>query len=272
MTLRGATVVREAAWQERDGILRSPLLSSLGLVAGFTTRLLGSMGGAGTPPDEARASRAALAAQLGFDAVTRVKQVHGDRVSYVPFVRPGPASPTPAEPHSEAPWPEADAMWTDRPGVLLGIAAADCVPILVADPGGGIGAAHAGWDGTSRGIARSLVTAMREAGADPARMVAALGPSIGPCCYAIGEERAAVVRERLGALADRVIGERGGGPVFDLWAANVEQLREEGVGSVEVSGTCTRSGGADLWSYRARDRIGLGLGLGFIGRPLGGRS
>jgi hypothetical protein len=274
MRTQHATVVRHAAWEERDGVLFSPLLSSLGVVAGFTTRRLGSMGGRSTPLEEASENRESIARRLGFDAVARTKQVHGDTVVYVPFVRPGPASPARAVPHSEAPWPEADGMWTDLPGVLIGIAAADCVPILLADDRGLIGAAHAGWEGTSWQIARRLVAALRDAGADPSRIVATIGPSIGPCCYTIGDEREGIVRERLGPLADRAIVRRDGKTVLDLWTANVEQLRAEGVATVEVSGTCTLSGGADLWSYRARhagatgsqreDRS-TGLGLGFIG-------
>lgn len=239
-------------WLRDDGLLLSPALAELGVVAGFTTRALGSLGGAATPADEAGRARAALAARLGFRDVVRVRQVHGDVVvrADAPFGR----------------WPEADAVWTDRAGVLLGVAAADCVPLLVADPGGRIGAAHAGWAGTSREVARRLVAAMHAAGADPARMVAAVGPSIGPCCYTVGPDRVAAIRERLGALADRALRDRDGEIVFDLWSANAEQLREAGVGRVETSGICTRCGGEDLWSYRARERVGLGLGLGFVGR------
>lgn len=175
-------------WRRHGHLLVSPALSALGVVAGSTTRGLGSMGGSATPPEDAARARASLAARLGFDAVVRVKQVHGDAV-----VRADAPFPSP--------WPEADAMWTDTPGVLLGVVAADCVPILIADDAGRIGAAHAGWEGTSRQVARRLVHAMREGGADPRRMVATLGPSVGPCCYTVGSERAATIRERLGGPA-----------------------------------------------------------------------
>jgi YfiH family protein len=264
-SLHDDRVAGTTRWPERDRILWSPALSERGVVAGFTTRGLGSMGGRATPPEEASANRAALAARLGFDDVVRVKQVHGDRVLYAPFVRPAPASPVPAGHLSEA--PEADAMWTDRPGVLLGIVAADCVPILIADDAGRIGAAHAGWDGTTREVARRLVQALRDDGADPTRMVAALGPSIGPCCYTIGEERASLIRERGGSGPGAVV-ERDGSFVFDLWRANAFQLGAEGVRSIEIAGVCTKCGGSDLWSYRGRDegQTGTGLGLGFIGR------
>lgn len=246
----------------------SPALTALGLVAGFSTRPLGSMGGRATPPEEAEGRRKALAARLGFADVVRVKQVHGDEVVHVPFVRPAPASPAPAGPHSEDPWPEADAMWTERAGVLLGIVAADCVPVLVADDEGRIGAAHAGWEGTTRFVARELIREMKDDGAKAERMVAAVGPSIGPCCYSIGPDRTLLIRDRLGELSRGTLVRRGSETAFDLWTANVLQLRSEGLGNIEVAGICTKCGGRDLWSHRGRGdgEAGTGLGLGFIGR------
>jgi hypothetical protein len=248
--------VTRTPWLREGDLLTSPALRARGLVAGFTTRASGSMGGSGTAPASAARDRDALAGRLGFDAVVRVRQVHGDRVlrADAPFAEK---------------WPEADAMWTDRPGVLLGVVAADCVPVLVSDGAGRIGAAHAGWEGTTREVARRLVAAMRDAGADPRQMVAALGPSIGPCCYAVGAERVATIRERLGPAADAALVARDGGTAFDLWTANAGQLAREGVGQVEISGTCTRCGGEDLWSRRAGD-IGL-LGIAVIGAYAGGK-
>lgn len=243
-----------AGWAERDGILWSPALSERGSVAGFTTRALGSMGGRATPVDQAEAGRKALAERLGFGAVVRVKQVHGDEVVQVD--RP------------LDPWPEADAMWTDQTGVLLGVVAADCVPVLVADDEGRIGAAHAGWEGTTRFVARELIREMKDDGAKAEHMVASIGPSIGPCCYAIGPDRTLLVRDRLGELSRGTLVRRGNETALDLWTANVLQLRSEGLATIEVAGICTKCGGKDLFSYRGRDEgeTGTGLGLGFIGR------
>jgi YfiH family protein len=244
-------------WTSRDGLLWSSALSSLGLVAGFTTRQQGSMAGSHHPLEEQARNRTALARTLGFDAVVRTRQVHGREV-----VR--------AETQVE-PWPIADGQWTERSGVLLGVAAADCVPILLADPHGPIGAAHAGWQGTTARVAEALVEALVGHGADRGRLVAALGPSIGPCCYTIDEERADIVRQRIGGDAVSRAGDaEGGAPgafVLDLWGANAAQLRAAGVRAVEVAGLCTLSGGADLWSYRGRGADGRhGTQLGFIGR------
>jgi len=167
------------------------------------------------------------------------------------------------------PWPEGDALWTDRAGVLLGIAAADCVPILVVDPvSGRIGAAHAGWQGTRLRVAQTLVRALVGAGSRASAIVASIGPSIGPCCYTIDGARADLVQ----ASGQGAYVREGpdGAIVFDLWSANVAQLQDLGVESIEVSRICTRSGGHDLWSYRGRDADGrYGTHLGFIGRDAG---
>jgi polyphenol oxidase len=247
------TMASTSAWVERDGMLFSPALTSLGLIAGFTTRAQGSMAGSQYPLDEQARNRATLAKDLGFAEITRTKQVHGRDVVRVD--------------RQVEPWPVADGQWTDTPGVLLGVAAADCVPILVADPSGPIGVAHAGWEGTTRRVAQALVEAMVAGGASRERLVAALGPSIGPCCYVIDEARAAKITEALGGEALSRDRER---IVFDLWRANAVQLEEAGVRRVEVSALCTLSGGADLWSYRGRGADGMyGTQLGFLGRPGG---
>lgn len=247
-----ARLPERAAWRRASDVLYSPALTSLGLVAGSTTRPLGSMGGSGTPIEDAVRARAALAASLGFAGVVRLRQVHGSDVVRADALFPPP-------------WPEADAVWTDRAGVLLGVVAADCVPVLVAEAGGThIGAAHAGWQGTTRQVTRRLVEVLRAEGVDPAHLVASLGPSVGPCCYGVGEERARTIRERLGQAGERALVVRDGTTSFDLWTANVEQLREEGVERIEVSRICTKCGGADTWSRRSGD-VGL-LNLAFIGR------
>ncbi len=241
---------RTHGWLERDALLWSPALGLAGLVAGMSTKAQGSMAGSHHALEEQARHRAALARHLGFDGLVRAKQVHGRDVARVT--------------EAAEPWPVADALWTDRPGVLLGIAAADCVPILVADPRGPIGGAHAGWLGTSLGVAGALVEAMVAGGAARERLVAAIGPSIGPCCYAIDEERAALVRGRIGDAAIRRDGDR---TILDLWSATAGQLRDAGVRHVETARLCTLSGGADLWSYRGRGADGVyGTQVAFIGR------
>ena len=241
-------------WPLVDGLYRSPALTQLGLVAGFTTRSEGSLAGSVFPQDVQDRSRERLARRLGFDEVVRVRQVHGNTVVRVP--------------HGESPWPLADAMWTDAPGVLLGVAAADCVPVLVADARGVLGAAHAGWEGTTKRVAQALVRELVNAGAVAGALVAAIGPSIGPCCYSVDEPRAAVIRERLGPASADALRSGKDQLTFDLWGANATQLADAGVRTVELSGLCTRCGGADLWSYRSRGERGpQGTALAVLGRP-----
>jgi hypothetical protein len=145
------------------------------------------------------------------------------------------------------------------------------VPILVADPSSGrIGAAHAGWQGTRLRVAQALVRALVGAGSRASGLVAAIGPSIGPCCYTIDAARAELIRAS-GQASHLREGEKGS-VVLDLWSANDAQLRDLGVDAVEIAGICTKSGGMefDLWSYRGRDANGAyGTQLGFIGRVAG---
>src|SRR5207237_747409 len=124
-----------STWVEREGLLWSPLLERYQVLAGFTTRAQGSMAGSVFALDEQERNRQRLARRLGFDAIARVRQVHGNTVVRLD--------------HAVEPWPEGDAMWTERT-VLLGIAAADCVPILLVDPASGrVGAGR--WSYRGRG-------------------------------------------------------------------------------------------------------------------------
>ena len=136
---------------------------------------------------------------------------------------------------------EGDGLVTDVPGVLLGVGTADCVPVLVVDvEKRAVGAFHAGWRGTVAGIVGEGIDAMRrEYGSRPEDLMAAVGPSIGACCYAVGEEVRSQFRERFG-YADELFRERDGLYV-DLWEANRRQLVDAGMKAerIEVVGECT---------------------------------
>jgi YfiH family protein len=136
--------------------------------------------------DDARAAvaenRARVARALGGepDGLVTVHQVHGTTVARV------------AQPWAAGAAPRADAMVTRTPGIVLGILAADCAPVLLADADAGvIGAAHAGWRGALAGVAEATVAAMLAEGAARHRIVAAIGPCIGPASYEVGTEFAA---------------------------------------------------------------------------------
>ena len=123
---------------------------------------------------------AALASSVGAVRVQQVTQVHG-RAHLV--VRAGDAAPA-GDP------PEADLIVSNAPGVAVAVRAADCVPVLIADrETGAVAAVHAGWRGTCARAAPAAVSALRdEFGARPENLVAAIGPSIGVCCYEVGPE------------------------------------------------------------------------------------
>lgn len=244
-----------------EHVLTSPLLAEVGgLVHGFTTRALGSLAGSLHPSAEQARQRRLLAERLGLGLV-RVRQVasadavlvEGERATRLADGR-GAALGDPTD-------LEADALLTRERGVALAVAVADCVPVLIATPDGWVTIAHAGWEGTARRLTAAVCDALAARGADLRCARAALGPSIGPCCYTIDRVRAEQVRARLGA-ADLL--ERDGQVVFDLWWANRRQLEDAGVGRVELSGICTRDEVARFFSHRG-ERGRAGRGLAFIG-------
>jgi YfiH family protein len=133
---------------------------------------------------------------------------------------------------------EGDGLMTALPGVPLGIQTADCVPVMVIDSEQRIVAVvHAGWRGTVAGIAAAAMTKMvEEFGSRPADLIAAVGPSIGPCCYTVGDEVRKAFRERYPYAEQLFLQDR-----LDLWEANRLQLLNAGVGekNIAVVGECT---------------------------------
>ena len=157
---------------------------------------------------------------------------------------------------AERPWPQdqrppADAMVSDRPGLLLGILTADCAPVLFADEAAGvIGAAHAGWRGALSGVTDSTIEAMERLGASRARINAAVGPCIGPASYEVDE----LFRDRF--LADDPANARffadgpAGKPHFDLPRYVVHRLLAAGIGEVEALHLDTYADAERFFSYR----------------------
>jgi purine-nucleoside/S-methyl-5'-thioadenosine phosphorylase / adenosine deaminase len=156
---------------------------------------------------------------------------------------------------ADAPWferPEADGVATAVPGLVCGALAADCAPVLIADPQARIVAAvHAGWKGALGGVVGEGMAAMVRLGADPARCVAAVGPCIGPESYEVGGE----FRDRFDAEAagsDRFFrpGPTAGKHMFDLPGFVLMRLEQAGVGEAEWIGADTVTGEADFFSNR----------------------
>jgi YfiH family protein len=214
-----------------------------GLVHGFEQRL----GPAGW--EERGAGRARVAAALADQGrLHLLKQVHGTVVR-------------------AAPWegrPEGDAALGDRPGLLLGIETADCLPVLLVDPVRRfVAAAHAGWRGTAAGVARAAVDALVERGSSPADLLAALGPGIGACCYEVGPELVAAFGP--GGEAFFRPGPRGR-PHLDVRAANAAQLRAAGVPDARIHqvSDCTYCR-ADLYHSYRREGREAGRMISYVG-------
>lgn len=157
--------------------------------------------------------------------------------------------------------PEGDAMVTDRPGLLLGILTADCTPVLLADTEAGVvGAFHAGWKGAIGGIAGNTVAAMTALGADPARTVAVIGPTISQANYEVGSDFAASVLAQHPGAASRFMTPPGGREHFDLPGFVADQLAEAGVRLVEDLRLCTYAAPERYFSHRRATHEGTSAG------------
>jgi YfiH family protein len=157
---------------------------------------------------------------------------------------------------------EADAMVTNRSDIALGILTADCAPVLLADPEAGIiGAAHAGWKGAVGGIVPATVAAMVGLGADPARIRAAIGPTISGANYEVGPDTAREIVAEDGAAASYVSIPPGKTREhFDIPGLLTEQLFGAGVGLVGDLGLCTYANPAKYFSHRYATHHGINTG------------
>jgi YfiH family protein len=167
-----------------------------------------------------------------------VKQVHGKRVLGADALGPGF--------HENL---EADALVVTRAGGAVAVRTADCVPVLLVSDGPRWAAAvHAGWRGTHAGIVREAMGAAAAAGVEAARISAAIGPAIGPCCYEVGAEVAEGFHD-LGFAPRR---NEAGNPVLDLAAINRTILVDAGVNAdrILLCDVCTRCNPARCFSYR----------------------
>jgi len=162
--------------------------------------------------------------------------------------------------------PEGDGMVTAAPGILLAVASADCVPILMKDTRGEIvGAIHAGWRGVIAGIAEEGVHAMASLGANPGDLCAALGPSIGQCCFEVDDELAQRFAREVPGSERHARPGRPGKSHLDLRAIITDQLMQIGVRRESISdvGPCTKCANDRFFSRRAN--ASSGLQLSFIG-------
>ncbi|MEA3406539.1 MAG: peptidoglycan editing factor PgeF [Chloroflexota bacterium] len=194
-------------------------------------------------PQHVAANHRAIYSALHIEAedVVSAQQVHGARVALATAEDGGRTLE------------KADALISNTPGIVLMMRVADCVPIFFhsVQPAA-VGLAHAGWRGTLKGVAGDTVRAMVSAfDCQPDELIVGLGPSIGPCCYEVGPEVVAQVREVFGAQTDCLLTPSGEGKAyFDLWRANELQLEKAGVEQVETAGICTCCHRDEFYSHR----------------------
>ncbi len=226
---------------------------STGAVAGLNCGL-----GSGDDPQAVETNRCmASEAILPGAPLASVHQIHSPTAVII----------TDAVPHDER--PKADALVTDRPGLLLGVVTADCAPVLLADiEAGVVGAAHAGWRGATAGITDQAIAAMISLGAKVERIAAAVGPCIAKASYEVDQAFAEQI------LAEDADNERflddgpSGKPHFDLEAYVVARLAAAGVRRIEAMGLDTYALEDRYYSYRrATHRIepAYGRQLSLIG-------
>ena len=145
----------------------------------------------------------------------------------------------------------ADALVTATPGLALTILTADCQPVLFADHTAGvIGAAHAGWRGALLGVLEATLDAMETLGANRARTVAIIGPTISQRAYEVGPEFLDAFLVEDDSYSRFFAGGNGDRMHFDLPSFGLHRLREAGVGTAEWSGHCTYPDPERFFSYR----------------------
>ena len=221
-----------------------------GYVVAFTTRVGGVSAGAyaslnlttGTGDDPARVEEnrrlACDALGLAYDGLAFNRQVH---------------SPTVHRAHAGARGQPGDGLWTEDPQLPMLAMSADCLPIAIARTTGdrALAVLHAGWRGLAEGVVAAAVDAVRSGSTD-ASLAAVVGPAIGPCCYEVGAEVAALFDDDL--LSDGRL---------DLWEGAERALRAAGVERVERVDLCTRCTPRLFFSHR-RDGRARGV-QGLIG-------
>jgi hypothetical protein len=211
--------------------------------APFATLNLGHTTGDATANVEANLRRLHAALALDETATVTARQAQADRVGVV-----GPAQ-------RGTRIADVDALLTNAPGVPLLLRYADCAPIFFFDPTQrAIGVAHAGWRGTVMQIATRTAQTMCDVfGTRPRDLIACIAPSIGPCCYRIGEDVIARVRAAFDQADDLLIRQSDGAVHFDLWQANAQQLGALGVARIEIANLCTAHHTDEFYSWRAEN-------------------
>ena len=188
-------------------------------------------------------ARVAEAMGVGPEALVTVHQVHSARA--LPVTAPLSIRP------------EADALVTATPGLLLAVLTADCQPVLFADPKAGvIGAAHAGWRGAVDGVLEATLDAMETLGARRSQIAAVIGPTISQAAYEVGPEFFDRFRTEDEASTRFFAQGKGDRLLFDLPGYGLHRLRKAGVGHAEWTGHCTYRDPSRFYSFRRTTHAG----------------
>lgn len=166
----------------------------------------------------------------------------------------------------------ADGLITRAAGIHLFMRFGDCTPLLFFDPVvKAVGLTHAGWRGTMQNAAGATVQALSDRfGCRPGRLIAVIGPAIGPCCYEVGPEVITAAEQTFTETTGLFTRRNGRQAHFDLWEANRRQLAAAGVGQIIQTGLCTACRTDQFFSHRAErgrtGRFGAVIGLREGGR------
>lgn len=230
----GVDVFRAAAL----GDVAHGFLGRRGGVSGGCDLDLGRRGQDPTPDLIENRARVVAAVLPGARLVT-VYQVHSADVAIV------------TEAYDEGERPHADALVTNRPGLLLGILTADCAPVLFADREAGVvAAAHAGWKGALAGVTDATIAAMETLGARRERIAAAVGPCIARASYEVDDGFAQAFGEHDPANERFFAPGQAGHHQFDLEAYVVHRLAAAGLSRIQALGLDTYANGERFFSYR----------------------
>ena len=238
-----------------DGFVSIPaLVTEKRMLHAFTTR----RDGLGARNDDVRHSddwaAVASAFEVCMDRVVTVNQVHGENIVTVDDLNVRDVRTV-----------HADAMITAVPGIAIGVETADCVPVLLFDPvKPAVAAVHAGWRSTVKKIVQKAVHRMHEEfGSEPAQLIAAIGPAIGPECYEVDELVMGPVREAF-SFWNEVSTPLGDDHwSLDLVKANKLELLQIGLAeqNVHMLGLCTSCRRDLFYSFRAEGKTGRMLSV-----------
>ncbi len=247
--------------------LKAWTLDHFSAVEGLAHGFLGRPGGISPPPYESlnlsiatgdseanvRANLKGVRDAYGFDRLATVHQVHGTRVILADGNLPA---------DDFIPLTKADGLVTARQGLGLILKTADCLGVALADPEKrAVGLVHAGWRGLMDGAVTAGVRAMTDNfGTDPVRLLAGIGPSLGPCCAEFVNYKKEFPEKYWVYGDDRFH--------FNLWAVARDQMAAQGVkpANIKTLGLCSRCHGESFFSHRGQGPVTgrMGVVIGFV--------